>query len=113
MPSRRPFPRLTKKQYAKPEQIIRAQFNETTGDTEFFQVRQVVDSTTSLNSAEDRTDEEDTRTLFDGERHIWLEDAKKLQSEVATGDEIRFPLPQKKHLDGSQLKPQNRQSSTN
>ena len=84
-----------KKQYAKPEQIIRAQFNETTGDTEFFQVRQVVDSTTSLNSAEDRTDEEDTRTLFDGERHIWLEDAKKLQSEVATGDEIRFPLPQK------------------
>lgn len=97
-----------KKEYGKRGQIIRAVFDLDSGDTEFNQVKIVVDDTTvytddkgaladeesadATGSEERGADEENKRERFDPERHIFLEDARKIKKGAAVGDEIVFPL---------------------
>jgi N utilization substance protein A len=95
-----------KKDYGKKGQIIRAKFDLETGQTDFFQIKIVVDDTTAIIPEEGQTENEeseesfvreegDERVRFNPEHHILLEDAKKIKKDVELNDEIVFPLEQK------------------
>ncbi len=98
-----------KKEYGKRGQVVRARFDISTGETEFFQVKFVVDETrvwfpvvaegddeTDVNDMEQDpgapTDENDERARFDSEKHIVLADARRIKKDAAVDDELVFPL---------------------
>lgn len=98
-----------KKEYGRKTQIIRAKINPETGEVKFWQVKIVVDPTmikeereeTSLEKEEDSqltpTEQqlkagEIKKIRFNPDRHILLEEAKKIKPEVLVGEEIIFPL---------------------
>lgn len=87
-----------KKDYGKKGQIIRSTFNVENGDTNFYQVKIVVDDTTVREVAEgeeDMPEEGDERPRFNEDHHIWIDDAKKIKKDVVLEDEIVFPLEAK------------------
>lgn len=83
-----------KKEYGKDGQIIRANFDPDGGNVDFHQIKEVVDETTARPADEERTDGDD-RVRFNPERHIWLDDAKKIKSAAEVGEEVEFPLEDK------------------
>lgn len=93
-----------KKDYGKKGQIIRAKFDMETGQTDFYQVKIVVDESIVKipKEGEEENEEEydiqedgDERPRFNPEHHILLEDAKKMKKEVELNDEMVFMLEQK------------------
>ena len=90
-----------KKDYGKKGQIIRAKFNLETGQTDFFQVKIVVDESIAIidgclrRQEKLEEDENDERVHFNSEHHILLEDAKKIKKGAELNDEIIFPLEAK------------------
>ncbi|MEX0910121.1 MAG: transcription termination factor NusA [Candidatus Paceibacterota bacterium] len=99
-----------KKEYGKRGQIVRAQFNLSAGDVEFFQVKIVVDDSTVRivetdeegEPAEADTEvpknedgEEDLRSRYNPEHHIFIEDARKIKKDALLDEEIIFPLEKK------------------
>lgn len=99
-----------KKEYGKRGQIIRAQFNLDAGDVEFFQVKIVVDDTTvrivetdeegEPTEVEDElpkneAGEEDLRSRYNPEHHIFIDDARKIKKDAELDEEITFPLEKK------------------
>ena len=90
-----------KKDYGKRDQIIRATFDADTGAMGFFQVKIVVDETTvrmpDENGEFPEVEEgvEDERVRYNPEKHILLEDAKKIKKDAKLDDEIVFPLETK------------------
>ncbi|MEK9175239.1 MAG: transcription termination factor NusA [Patescibacteria group bacterium] len=110
-----------KKDYGEKPQIIRAKFDLATGKAEFWQVKTVVDDTI-IKSEEEIATEEAARALgnqtqdqhsqdyaeeeildgstikkvrFNPERHIMINDAKKIKKDTVVGDELTFPLETK------------------
>ena len=84
------FAAAYKKGYAKVSQIIKARFNRDTGDLSFFQVKEALTDEDIMEKGEERVDEDDKRVVFNPERHIKLEDAKLVQSNIQRGEEIFF-----------------------
>ena len=91
-----------KKDYGKKGQIIRAKFDLETGQTDFYQVKIVVDESIARMDEKDEEegevsvkDTEDDRVHFNSEHHIMLEDAQKIKKGVELNDEVVFPLEQK------------------
>ncbi|MEI7765040.1 MAG: transcription termination factor NusA [bacterium] len=93
-----------KKDYGKKGQIIRAKFDLDTGQTDFFQVKIVVDESIVKmeEPAEGENEKEyfirkegDERVHFNSEHHIMIEDAKKIKKGIELNDEIVFPLESK------------------
>jgi N utilization substance protein A len=96
-----------KKDYGKKGQIIRVNLDLDSGATEFHQVKIVVDESTVrfLEEGEDIEDfpedalpvegEEDVKPVFNAEKHILLEDARKIKSDAKLDEEIIFPLEMK------------------
>jgi N utilization substance protein A len=94
-----------KKEYGKRGQIVRAQFDLSTGTTTFNQVKIVVDE--SMLKADDEEDDEnekedellptdgERKVRFDPEKHIMLDNARLIKKDVAIGDELVFPLESK------------------
>ena len=82
-----------RREYGKRGQIIRATFNPETGDLEFRQAKIVVDETL-VRKEDDETprEEGDTRSRFNPEQHIMLEDARRMKRDAQIDDEISFPL---------------------
>ncbi len=88
------------KEYGKRGQIVRCQINFDTGETNFEQVKIVVDETTVRMPVEGEEEtftptnanEEDLLPRFNEERHILLNDAKLLKKNSILGEEIIFPL---------------------
>jgi transcription termination/antitermination protein NusA len=96
-----------KKEYGKRGQVVRAKFDINTGTTEFFQVKFVVDDTrvwfpetddegeempVRPPVAEGEEQEEDERVRFDPEKHIRIEDARRIKKDTQVDDELVFPL---------------------
>lgn len=84
-----------KREYGKRNQIIRSNFNIDTGSVEFYQVKTAVEPDEVLMEDAEKTDEEDERVRYDPEKHILLEDAKKIKKDVTPGEELIFPLESK------------------
>jgi len=89
-----------KKEYGKKGQIIRATFDLSSGKTEMFQVKIVVDESTVIMTEEEWDKEmekeivegEVEKELYNTEKHILLSDAKRIKKDTALGDEMVFPL---------------------
>ncbi|MDP3902311.1 MAG: transcription termination factor NusA [bacterium] len=100
-----------KKDYGKRGQIIKAEFDLTSGITNFFQVKFVVDES-MLKSEEEESEEEiptekeikglenetvsgERKVRFNPEHHIMIEEARKIKKDAEPGEEIVFPLESK------------------
>ncbi|MDP3004116.1 MAG: transcription termination factor NusA [Candidatus Azambacteria bacterium] len=89
-----------KKEYGEKGQIVRAKFNPKTGDVKFSQIKIVVDQSMLKPegeeekeiSAEPEESENEKKIRFNAERHIILDEAKKIKKDIMVGDEVEFPL---------------------
>ncbi len=81
------------REYGKRGQIVRAHFNAETGDVDFFKVKIVVSPDEVY--MDEQENEDDERLHYNEEKHIFLEDAKRIKRDAAVGDEITFPLEKK------------------
>lgn len=91
-----------KKEYGKRDQVVRVRFDMNTGTAEFEQVKTVVDDTTAIfdeeayeeqkATAEGDGEETEKLPLFNPEKHILIEDARRMKKDVELGEEIIFPL---------------------
>jgi len=85
-----------KKEYGKRGQIIRASFNLTTGATEFYQVKVVVDDSKVIVVADDEEMPElaegDERERYNPEKHILLDEARMIKKDAKLDEEVVFPL---------------------
>ena len=90
-----------KKDYGKKGQIIRAKFDLNTGNTEFYQVKIVVDETMLLPEEEAPPPSEgvggegDPRVRWHDKHHIMIDDARKIKKEIKVNEELTFPLETK------------------
>jgi len=88
-----------KKEYGKRGQIVRATFNLSTGDVEFFQVKEVVDDSKVIIVGEEEDMPElvegDERERYNPEKHILIEDARMIKKGSELGEEVVFPLEEK------------------
>ena len=95
-----------KKEYGKRGQIIRADFDIATGTTEFSQVKIVVDESMVRLDEDEKEDEskkpteadedkEEQKVRFDPEKHIMIEDARRIKKDVELEEELVFPLESK------------------
>lgn len=84
-----------KKEYGKKGQIIRTTFDINTGETNFFQVKIVVDNSNVIFDEAEEIKEGDTRDLYNQEHHILLEDARKIRKDAQVGEEVIFPIESK------------------
>lgn len=80
-----------RREYGKRGQIIRANFNPTTGDMEFRQAKIVVDKTL-VRAEDEEAGDDDHRSRFNPEQHIMIEDARRIKRDAALDEEISFPL---------------------
>ncbi len=104
-----------KKEYGRKGQVIRAKFDIETGSIEFYQIKFVVDDTRvwfpsetdeskDVDSVKGKskekhkvdpnapTEEDDERVRYDSEKHMLLEDARRIKKDVEVDDEMIFPL---------------------
>lgn len=96
-----------RKDYGKKNQIIRATFDQTSGKAEFYQVKIVVDASMLREKSDSDKDEsfdytqdkplsgeesEEKKEVWNEERHIMIEDAKRIKKDAEIGDELIFPL---------------------
>jgi N utilization substance protein A len=91
-----------KKEYSRKGQNIKVNFDPATGRMEVFQVKLVVDSSMLKTETEETKDEDTSETekkiRFNPEKHIMIDEAKKIKDlpskkkEIKPGDELEFPL---------------------
>lgn len=94
-----------KKEYRKRAEIIRAKLDTKTGTMKFWQVKTVVDpSEVRIVSEEEEMKnaprkhhetteaEEELLPRYNPDRHLFLEDARKINPDVTVGEELEFPL---------------------
>lgn len=85
-----------KKDYGKKGQIVRATIDIDSGKVEFFQIKIVVDETmvriVTEENEDDEIAEDDERIRYNEEHHIFIEDARKIKSDVQLEEELIFPL---------------------
>jgi len=96
-----------KKEYGKKGQIIRTTFDIQTGETNFYQVKIVVDDSRVIFEREETeesdppaggdeaVDTKDERVVYNPEHHILLEDARKIKKDAQLDEEIIFPIESK------------------
>jgi N utilization substance protein A len=101
-----------KKEYGKRTEVIKAKLDFKSGDLKFWQVKTVVDKTTVREEEEPVEGEvvagkeaeipamkhieeesvEDVLPRYNEDRHIFLKEAKKINSKIKLGEEMEFPL---------------------
>lgn len=96
-----------KKEYGKKGQIIKAKFDPETNEVKFWQIKLVVDKSIIYSDEEleemrkkkkiSEIPEESLKKIkFNPERHILFEEAKKINPEINTGEELKIPLKTEK-----------------
>ncbi len=83
-----------KKEYGKKKQKFEAELDAKTGKVKFWQVRQVIDKNMILAEDEEAAEGEE-KVRFNPERHIMIEDAKKIDKKIKKGEELRIPVKTK------------------
>ncbi len=99
-----------KKDYGEKGQKIKAEFNQSSGDVKFWQIKLVVDNSMLYTDEEIEEmkenkiipqdearagEEAPKKYVFNPEKHIMLEDAKKDYPKIKVGEEIEIPLVSK------------------
>ena len=87
-----------KKEFGRKDQYIRAHFDINTGKTEFSQIKVVVDPSQVVYDKSELPEnpaEGEEKTLFNEERHMIIDDARKIKKDTQVGDEIVFDLEYK------------------
>ncbi len=94
-----------KKEYGEKGQVIKAKMDSKTGGIDFSQVKLVVDesmifSDEELEEMKDHkeereSDEESKKVKFNPERHLLIDDAKKINEDVELSDEVEIDLDTK------------------
>jgi len=84
-----------KKEYGKKHQIIRTTFDISSGDTQFYQVKIVVDESRVIMDESADVADDDVREFYNTEKHILIEDAKKIKKDAQLDEEIVFPIESK------------------
>jgi N utilization substance protein A len=99
-----------KKEYGKKRQKIISKLNSKTGDVKFWQIKQVVNQDMILSEEEieearkkgkptlNENNTEETKIHFNPERHILIEDAKKVNPKIKLDDELEIPLESKEEF---------------
>jgi N utilization substance protein A len=99
-----------RKEYRKKGELIKCRLDKKTGQLKFWQIKTVVDETT-VRIKEEKTEEEEEKLkkgkikkenfepeaedqlpLYNPDRHLFPEEAKKIKSDAQIGDEIELPL---------------------
>lgn len=83
-----------KKEYGKKGQTIRAKINFETGEISFFQVKTVVDE--SLVYFDSKGEKDENKVKYNPDKHILIEEARKIKPDVKLQEEIFFKLETKK-----------------
>ncbi len=91
-----------KREYGKRSQVVRAMLDMNTGTVSFEQVKTIVDDTMVRFPTPDEEEEivhhehdetpEGELPRFDTEKHILLEDARRIKRDAELGGELVFPL---------------------
>jgi N utilization substance protein A len=101
-----------KREYGERGEVVKCKLDQKTGELHFWQVKTVVDETTvrfveegdgdeagigeekneSKNNAQVQESEEGKLPRFNPDRHIILEEAKKINADAKLDEEIAFPL---------------------
>ena len=100
-----------KKDYGKKGQVIKAKLNPETGEIKFWQVKTVVDKKMIYSEeeleklkdyhppttlpAEGEVPTEEKKVRFNPEKHIMLEEAKKIKPKIKSGQELEILLEPK------------------
>jgi N utilization substance protein A len=91
-----------KRQSGKKNQVIRAKFDISSGQTNMFQVKTAVDGSTVAMSEDELPEEVEkdadgnplpVKELYNPDKHILLNDARRIKKDVVLGEELVFPLP--------------------
>ncbi len=88
-----------KKDYGKKGQIIKAKLDEKSGQVEFWQEKTVINekmiySEKELEALQEspKTTEDKEKLRFNPEKHIMIEEAKKINSKIKINEELIIPL---------------------
>lgn len=88
-----------KKDYGKKGQIIKAKLDEKSGQVEFWQEKTVVNEKMIYSEKEleelqksPKTTEDKEKLRFNPEKHIMIEEAKKVNSKIKINEELIIPL---------------------
>jgi len=94
------FAAAYKKEYGKKTQVVRAKINPDDGQVKFSQVKIVIDKSSIITEEEESQNEinenEDRKIRFNPDRHIILEEAKKIDKNIKVDEEIITPLEVKR-----------------
>ena len=82
-----------KKEYRKKGEIVKAKLDTKTGKVKFWQVKTVL-SEGMVRKEGEEVPEGVKKVKFSPERHIMVEEAKKIDPNLEPGDEITFDLPE-------------------
>lgn len=85
-----------KKEYGERGQVIKAKMNPKTGEMDFFQIKLVVDESMIFSDEEVEEDEETKKVRFNPERHLLIEEARKIKEDAEVEDEMEIALDTKK-----------------
>lgn len=88
-----------KKDYGKKGQVIKAKLDAESGDVKFWQIKQVVDEKMIYSEEEiekmkevKEESKEEGKIRFNPEKHIMLDEAKKINPKIKIGDEMETVL---------------------
>jgi transcription termination/antitermination protein NusA len=84
-----------KKEYGKKGQIIRTAFDLASGGAEFYQVKIVVDDSRVIFDENADIADDDEREFYNPEKHILIDDARKIKRDAVLDEEIVFPIESK------------------
>ena len=93
-----------RKEFGKRGENIKAEINFKTGSFKFWKIRTVVDETTVRVKEEGKEPEIEDKSkesekellpLYNSERHIFLDEAKAVKSDVKIDEELEFPLEER------------------
>ena len=94
-----------KKDYGQRGQIIKCKLDPESGEVKFWQVKQVVDKAMIYSEEEleklkakkiEIKEEGEKKVRFNPEKHIMLEEAKKIKPKIKSGEELEFALEAQK-----------------
>lgn len=86
-----------KREYGKKGESVRAKFDLDSGELRFWQIKSVVDESMLKKEGEEEESPEilepgERKIRFNPDRHILIEEARKVKAEVLPGEELEFEL---------------------